>query len=209
MKQETIYRDAAIYCRVSTEDQSCDRQERDLKEFAQRAGYRIVGTYKEVASGKRTDRQERAKVMALAQARRVQVVLVTELTRWGRSTLDLLSTLQTLNSYGVSVVAQTGAQFDLSTAQGKMIAGVLAVLAQFERDLIAERTKSGLALAVAKGKTLGRPRGDRTTAKHRQAVLDLRASGFSYREIAHKLRISTETIGRIARRERVTAKSKT
>ena len=70
-------RRAALYCRVSTADQSCERQERDLAAFAERAGYEVVGTYKETASGVRVDRAERRKVMALAQRREVDAVLVT------------------------------------------------------------------------------------------------------------------------------------
>jgi putative DNA-invertase from lambdoid prophage Rac len=81
---------AALYCRVSTADQSCARQERDLKAFAARAGYEVVGVFKETASGAKLDRAERRKVMALVQARQIDVVLVTELSRWGRSTLDLV-----------------------------------------------------------------------------------------------------------------------
>jgi DNA invertase Pin-like site-specific DNA recombinase len=76
----------AIYCRVSTDDQSCERQEGDL---AKRAGHRIVGVYKETASGAKNDRVERKKVMALARAREIDVILVTELSRWGRSTRTL------------------------------------------------------------------------------------------------------------------------
>lgn len=72
---------AAIYCRVSTADQSCERQERDLRAFAERAGYAVVGVFKETGSGVKLDRIERRKVMALAQARRIDVVLVTELSR--------------------------------------------------------------------------------------------------------------------------------
>ena len=81
---------AALYCRVSTADQSCARQERDLAAFAARAGYEVVGVFKETGSGVKLDRAERRKVMALAQRREIDAVLVTELSRWGRSTLDLL-----------------------------------------------------------------------------------------------------------------------
>src|SRR5271154_4737355 len=87
---------AALYCRVSTADQSCARQERDLAAFAARAGYEVVGTFKETGSGVKLDRVERRKVMGLAQARQLDAVLVTELSRWGRSTTDLLATLQEL-----------------------------------------------------------------------------------------------------------------
>ncbi len=73
---------AAIYCRVSTADQSCERQERDLLAFAARAGYDVVAVFRETASGGRDDRAERARVMILAQDRQISAVLVTELTRW-------------------------------------------------------------------------------------------------------------------------------
>jgi putative DNA-invertase from lambdoid prophage Rac len=87
----------ALYCRVSTADQSCARQERDLVAFAARAGYEVVGTFKETGSGVRLDRAERRRVMALAKAREIDAVLVTELSRWGRSTTDLLSRLRWLD----------------------------------------------------------------------------------------------------------------
>jgi putative DNA-invertase from lambdoid prophage Rac len=107
---------AALYCRVSTADQTCARQERDLRAFAKKAGYKIVGVWKETASGAKDDRAERKEVLALAQARKVDAILVTELTRWGRSMLDLFHTLQDLQAWGVSFVAQTGLQFDLRAA---------------------------------------------------------------------------------------------
>ncbi len=80
---------AALYCRVSTADQTCARQERDLRAFAKKAGYKVAGVWKETASGAKNERTERKKVLALAQARNIDVILVTELTRWGRSMLDL------------------------------------------------------------------------------------------------------------------------
>ena len=76
---------AALYCRVSTADQTCSRQERDLRAFAKKAGYKVVGVWKEIASGAKQERAEPKKVLALAQARKVDVIPVTELTRWGRS----------------------------------------------------------------------------------------------------------------------------
>ena len=68
-----------------TADQTCARQERELRAFAKKAGYKVVGVWKEIASGAKQERAERKKVLALAQARKVDVILVTELTRWGRS----------------------------------------------------------------------------------------------------------------------------
>ena len=194
---------AAIYCRVSTADQSCERQERDLVAFAERAGHTVVGVFKEIASGAKFERTERKRVMMLAQDRRIDVVLVTELTRWGRSTIDLVHTLQALQAWGVSLSAQTGLTFDLATPYGKMIAGVMASFAEFERDLIRERIKSGLEAARARGKRLGRqvgqrPKTDRLAAK----VLELVAVGHSYREIAREVRLSKNTVMDIVKRNR-------
>jgi putative DNA-invertase from lambdoid prophage Rac len=140
---------AALYCRVSTADQSCARQERDLLAFAARAGYEVVGVFKETGSGVKLNRVERRKVMALAQARNIDAVLVTELSRWGRSTLDLLETLRELEARRVSVIALNGMTVDLASAAGRMMATVLAGIAEFERDLLRERVRSGLAAAQA------------------------------------------------------------
>jgi putative DNA-invertase from lambdoid prophage Rac len=99
--------------------------------------------------------------MALAQAQQIDAVLVTELTRWGRSTLDLVHTLHDLQSWNVSLIAQTGLQFDLRTPQGKLIASLMAALAEFERDLLRERVRSGMAAAKARGRVFGRRPGQR------------------------------------------------
>ena len=152
---------AALYCRVSTNDQSCARQERDLVAFAGCAGYEVVGVFKETGSGIKLDRAERRKIMALAQARRIDAVLVTELSRWGRSTTDLLATLKELEARRVSVVALNGMTFDLTTPHGRMMATMLAGIAEFERELIQERIRSGIAAAKARGKQLGRQPGQR------------------------------------------------
>ena len=150
---------AALYCRVSTADQSCARQERDLTAFATRAGYEVVGVFKETGSGAKLDRGERKKVIALAQRREVDAVLVTELSRWGRGTLDLLHTLKELETWRVSVIAMNGLTFDLSTPHGRMMATIIAGIAELERELIQERIRSGIAAAKARGKRLGRQPG--------------------------------------------------
>jgi putative DNA-invertase from lambdoid prophage Rac len=192
-----------IYCRVSTTDQSCSRQERDLLEYAQSAGYEVVGVYLETASGTVPNRSQRNRVMALAQARSIDAVLVTELTRWGRSTLDLIHTLQDLAHWQVSLIATTGIQFDLDTPQGKLIAGIMASLAEFERDLVRERVRSGLAAAKARGKKLGRQPGQRVKSDSlAPKVLQMVAQGYSYRQIARELHLSKTTVNEIVKRER-------
>jgi DNA invertase Pin-like site-specific DNA recombinase len=167
--------------------------------------YDVVGIWKEVGSGVKTDRAERKNIMALAQDRRIEAIVVTELTRWGRSTIDLIQTLQQLQAWGVSLRAQTGLDFDLSTPQGKMMASVMAALAEFERDLLSERIRSGLAAAKAKGKHIGRRAGQRIKADRLSPkVLALKEEGFSYRQIAWKLDISKNTVTDIVKRHRQT-----
>ena len=194
---------AAIYCRVSTADQSCERQERELRAFAERAGYETVAVFRETGSGAKENRAERRKVMALAQGRHIDAVLVTELSRWGRSTLDLLETLRELEARRVSVVAMTGMTFDLSSATGRMMATMLAGIAEFERDLLRERVRSGLAAARARGRVLGRqtgqrPKSDRLAPK----VLALVEAGRSYRLIGRELGLSKNTVAAIVQRHR-------
>lgn len=191
----------AIYCRVSTTDQSCERQEKDLLDYATRAGFEVKSILKETASGIKDDRAQRKKVMALAQARQIDAILVTELTRWGRSTIDLMQSIQDLQAWNVSVIAQTGFQFDISTAQGKLLASLMSSLAEFERDLLRERVRSGLAAAKARGKELGRKRGERPKSDKLAAkVLELFNEGFSYRHIAGEVLLSKNTVMDVVRR---------
>jgi putative DNA-invertase from lambdoid prophage Rac len=202
-------RRVALYCRVSTTDQSCARQERDLLAFAERSGDEVVGIYRETGSGAKLDRAERKKVLALAQGRYIDAVLVTELSRWGRSTVDLLQTLRELESRRVSVVALSGMTFDLSNAAGRMMATVIAGIAEFERDLMGERIKSGLAAAKAQGRRLGRQAGQRPKSDRLgPRVLALAAQGRSYRLIGRELGLSKNTVAAIVKRAREAAPAK-
>ena len=194
---------AAIYARVSTADQSCERQVAELQAFAERSGFEIVGTFAETGSGTKVGRVQRREVMALAQARRIDAVLVTELSRWGRSTVDLLHSLRELERRKVSVIAMSGLAFDLGSPHGRMMATMLSGIAEFERDLISERVKSGLAAAKARGKRLGRrpgyrPKSDRLAPGVLRAVEE----GRSYRWIARDLGISKNTVAGIVKRHR-------
>ncbi|MEG4852836.1 recombinase family protein [Microcoleus sp. B5-D4] len=187
---------AIAYCRVSTDDQNCDRQERDLREFAYRAGYEITEVVRETASGAKADRPERKKIMAAAQARKMSAVLVTEASRWSRSTMDLLGTLQDLNAWGISLVTLSGISLDLNTPQGKLMAAILSAIAEFERDLIRERVKSGIASAKAKGRKFGRPRLSESAIV---LVHQLRTQGKSYSQIATLSGVSRTKVATLCR----------
>ena len=154
-----MIRPAAIYARVSTADQSCDRQVSDLTEFARRCGYDVVGVFKETASGASAKRKVRQQIIDLAQARKIDAILVTELSRWGRSTRDLLGSMEQLGTWNVSVVAMQGLTFEPGTPHGRMMTTLLAGIAQFERDLLSERVKSGLAAARRRANGSGVRRG--------------------------------------------------
>ncbi|KZL15722.1 putative DNA-invertase from lambdoid prophage Rac [Pseudovibrio axinellae] len=123
--------------------------------------------------------------MDLAQARKIDAILVTELSRWGRSTQDLLDTLNRLAGWKVTVIAMNGMTFELDTPHGRMMATMLAGVAQFERDMLSERVKSGLAAAKARGIKLGRQKGDRPKSDRlAPKVIDAIENGKSYRWIA-------------------------
>jgi DNA invertase Pin-like site-specific DNA recombinase len=160
------------------------------------------------ASGSKNDRQQRQKILTLAQARKIDVILVTELTRWGRSTLDLFHTLNDLQAWGICLITQTGLQFDLATPQGKMIATLMAGLAEFEHDLLRERVRSGVKAAQVRGIVFGRRCGQRIKSdKLAPKVLELVAAGHSYRQIGRLLNLSKNTVLDIVKRERENSKS--
>jgi DNA invertase Pin-like site-specific DNA recombinase len=174
-----------------------------LLEYARRANFDVAGVWKETASGSKDQRPERKKVLALAQKRQIDVILVTELTRWGRSTIDLVQTIHDLQRWNVSLLAQSGLQFEVSTPQGKLIASLMATLAEFERDLLRERIRSGIAAAKARGKIFGRQLGDRPKSDRlAPQVQSLLEEGMSYRSIAEVLKISKNTVMGIVHRSR-------
>lgn len=195
---------AIIYARVSTHDQDCARQIADLTAWAEKSGYQIVAVVKETASGADDKRAERAKVIEAARRRKINAVLVTELSRWGRSLPDLINTLEELHGYGVSLLTHTGFQFDLSTAQGRLIAGIMSALSEFERELLVERVKSGIANARSRGKRIGRQPGQ-VIRPHplTPQILELVSAGVSYRKVADKLKISKTTVQTITNKAKV------
>ena len=182
-----------LYARVSTNDQqTIPLQIRALREYAVRRGWTIVLQVKEVGSGA-SERQLREKLLESARRREIDVVLVWRLDRWGRSVTDLLETLQELEHLGVGFVSITEA-LDLTTPAGRAMAGLLAVFAAFEREILGERVRAGLAHAQQNGKRLGRPP---TAARHTAEIRKLHRAGVAKAEIARRLGVGRTSVRRI------------
>jgi DNA invertase Pin-like site-specific DNA recombinase len=182
-----------LYARVSTLDQqTLPMQNRTMREYAARRGWTIVMQVREIGSGV-AQREAREKLLEAARRREIDVVLVWRLDRWGRSVADLLATLQELEHLGVGFVSLTEA-LDLTTPAGRAMAGLLAVFAEFEREILRERVRAGLAHARQNGKRLGRPQ---TAALQAGRVRKLYRAGVSKAEIARRLQIGRTSVRRI------------
>ena len=148
---------AAIYARVSTLiGQSPEMQLAELREYASRRGWEIVGEYVDCISGSKESRPELNRLMADAHRRHFDAVLVWKIDRFGRSLKHLVNSLADLDSYGVAFVSLRD-NLDLSTPSGRLMFQIIGAMAEFERSLIQERVRAGLRNAKLKGKTLGRP----------------------------------------------------
>jgi DNA invertase Pin-like site-specific DNA recombinase len=184
---------AGLYARVSTNDQqTLAMQNRAMREYAARRGWTIALQIREVNSGS-ARREAREKLLEAARRREIDVVLVWRLDRWGRSVTDLLATLQELDHLGVGFVSLTEA-LDLTTPAGRAMAALLAVFAEFEREILRERTRAGLAHARRKGKRLGRPV---TAALHAAEIRKLHSAGVSKAEIARRLQVGRTSVRRL------------
>jgi len=177
---------AALYHRVSTVDQRADAARSELRDAAKRYGYRVALDVEETGSGANNDRPGLVEVLEAARRGRVSAVLVWKLDRFGRSALDLLANLRELEANGVRFVAVTqGLNIRADgDAMSRLLLTMLSAIAEFERDLIVERTKLGMERARREGKTIGRPRVERPPRKR---VLSLKKAGHSWAEIAETL----------------------
>ncbi len=131
--------------------------------------------------------------MKLARQQQTDVILVWRLDRWGRSVADLAVNLKELNELGIAFVSLTEA-LDLTTPSGRAMAGLLAVFAEFEKEILRERVLAGLAQARQKGVRLGRPQ---TAARMVTEITQLHGEGISQAEIARRLHIGRTSVRRI------------
>lgn len=201
---------AAIYARVSTfarrEDlplqgapkgkkgQDPSLQLVPLRETAARKGWDVVLERVDEISGAKARRPGRDEILAEARRKKVDVVMVWKLDRWGRSMADLALTLNELRELGVGFYSEMEA-LDFTTPTGRAMAGLLGVFAEFERDIIKDRVQAGVDRARAKGKRLGRP--PLAQEKAEAIIRDLQAS-VPWSCIVTARKVSRMTIARIA-----------
>src|SRR3954452_16517416 len=182
-----------LYARVSTHDQqTLPLQLSAMCEHAERRGWGVVLDVEDGGSGGR-GRPKRDDLMRAARRRVLDLILVWRLDRWGRSLVDLITTLQELTALQVGFVS-LGEALDLTTPSGRALAGMLAVFAEFERDILRDRVKAGIAQARKEGKPHGRPK---TIGKLQAEMKRLRKEGLSKRAIAKKLKVSRTSVIRL------------
>jgi len=191
-----------IYARVSTSDQNCAMQIRELKDYCKRRKWHITEQYVETGvSGSKATRPQLDRLMADAKQHKFDCILVWKLDRWGRSVSHISESLHTLNSAGVRWICTTqGIDTDTANPMATLMLNMLAAFAQFERDLTIERTKASLAkfkdpktgrhTKIVRGKKCGRPRAVFSLDK----AAEMRSAGSSWRAIAASLGVPFMTV---------------
>ena len=185
----------SIYARVSTDKQKVDMQIRQLKTYLKSRKWRLHKIYKDEGfTGSNTNRPAFSQMMADAQKRKFDVLLVWKLDRLSRSLKDLVTTLDYFSSVGIDFVSYSDGCLDTTTSAGRMLFNIMGSIAEFERDIISERVKAGLENARAKGKSLGRPK---ISKFKRSQVKKFRKDGLSIRAIQRKTGVSRGSISNI------------
>jgi len=179
-----------VYCRVSTVDQHTENQVQEVRA----AGFDIHERrmVEEHVSGSVPAAERKGFQKLLERMEPSDVLVVTKLDRLGRNAMDVRATVDLLTSMGIRVHCLALGGVDLTSAAGKMTMGVIASVAEFERDLLIERTQAGLERAKKDGKTLGRP-----AATNESDVQKLKAEGLSQSAVAKELSVSLSTVKRL------------
>ncbi|MDP1028403.1 recombinase family protein [Sphingomonas sp. KR1UV-12] len=184
------------YCRVSTADQATDNQVREIAA----AGFAVEPkrVVEETVSGSVAAMERAGFARLVDRLEAGDVLIVTKLDRLGRNAMDVRTTVERLAADGVRFHCLALGGVDLTSAAGKMTMGVLSAVAEFERDLLIERTQAGLFRARAKGKVLGRP--SALSGEQQEAVRARRAAGVSLGVLAKEYGVSRAAIQRAERR---------
>jgi putative DNA-invertase from lambdoid prophage Rac len=182
------------YGRVSTKEQTTENQRREIEA----AGYAVEYWFAdEGVSGKVSAAQRPQFAEMLGKIRDGETLVVTKLDRLGRDAQDVGATIKMLAARRIEVIVLQLSKVDLTSAAGKLMLTMLAAVAEMERDLLVERTQSGLARAKAEGKTLGRP--SSTTQEQRTAMTKRHLAGESISALAKEYRISRASVMRIVK----------
>jgi putative DNA-invertase from lambdoid prophage Rac len=184
------------YCRVSTADQTTDNQVREIEAAGFSVEPKRVVT--ETVSGSTPARERKGFSKLLDRLEHGDVLAVTKLDRLGRNAMDVRATVESLAAAGVRVHCLARGGVDLTSAAGKMTMGVIASVAEFERDLLIERTQAGLKRAKAAGAVLGRPA--LLSAAQQSAIRERRSEGVSLGVLAKEYGVSRAAIQRVERR---------
>jgi DNA invertase Pin-like site-specific DNA recombinase len=189
---------AAIYVRVSTDRQTIENQLRELRQIAERRGWEVVHEYHDAGISGAKRRESRPgldQMLKDAQRRRFDVVMAWAIDRLGRSLIDLLGTIQALETCGVDLYLDQQS-IDTTTPAGRLMFQITGAFAEFERSMIRQRVLAGLKRAVEKGLILGRPKIGAETERRIQAQL---RAGKGILATAKTLGVGTGTVHRIAR----------
>jgi DNA invertase Pin-like site-specific DNA recombinase len=162
-----------------------------MRRYVKDRGWRVALEIKDVGSGAQ-ERPQREDLLKAARKREIDLVLVWKLDRWGRSLVDLVTTLQELSGLGVGFISLTEA-LDLTTPTGRAMTGLLAVFAEFEREILRERVKAGIAHARSQGRVFGRPK---TAALQAEKIRKLKREGMNHSAIARTLKIGRTSVRR-------------
>ena len=182
------------YGRVSTAEQTTNNQRIEIEN----AGHAVDYWFADTVSGKTSATQRPQFKALLAQIRDGETLIVSKLDRLGRDAQDVGATVKMLAARKISVVVLQLGKLDLASAAGKMMLTMLAAVAEMERDLLVERTQSGLARAKSEGKTLGRP--SKTTNEQRTEIVARYAQGESVSSLARQFTVSRASILAIVNR---------
>jgi len=196
--EEGPMKKAAIYVRVSTDKQTVENQLRELRQIAQRRGWEVVHEYHDTGISGSKGREARPgldEMLKDAQRRRFDVVMAWAIDRLGRSLIDLLGTIQSLEACGVDLYLDQQA-IDTTTPAGKLMFQITGAFAEFERSMIRQRIRAGLKRAVEAGKQLGRPKVGPALEKRIQSQL---RAGKGMLATAKALGVGTSTVQRVAR----------
>jgi DNA invertase Pin-like site-specific DNA recombinase len=187
---------AAIYARVSTHNgQNPEMQLNEVRAYCERRQWAIAGEYVDTGiSGSKEHRPALDRMLSDCRKRRVDAVVVYRYDRFARSVRQLVNALEEFRSLGIDFVSLHEG-VDTSTPNGRLVFGIFASIAEFERELIRDRVRSGLAAAKARGKRLGRPR----VKVDEFRIAELRAEGRGWKAIAAELGVGVGTILRAAK----------